>query len=76
MSVERLSPRRDARGLTQAEVTEAAGMTQSMIARLEAPSGPVPSLESIERHVNACGGQMALLISPAAAKSPGHRCEV
>lgn len=54
---------RDARGLTQEEVAVTAGMTQSVIARLEALSGPVPSLESIERYVTACGGHFALLIS-------------
>ncbi|MFW8635871.1 helix-turn-helix domain-containing protein [Cribrihabitans pelagius] len=54
---------RDARGLTQEEVAAAAGMTQSVIARLESLSGPVPSLGSIERYVNACGGHFALLIS-------------
>ena len=54
---------RDARGLTQDEVAAAAGMTQSMIARLESLSGPVPSIESIERYVNACGGHFTLLIS-------------
>lgn len=61
---------RDARGMTQADVAQAAGMTQSMIARLEALSGPVPGLESIERYVEACGGQMALLISPEAIELP------
>jgi|GEM_PF-1243409 len=61
---------RDAKALTQAEVAEAAEMTQSMVARLEALSGPVPSLESIDRYVNACGGQMALLISPTATELP------
>lgn len=35
---------RDARGLTKSEVAEAAGMTQSMVARLEALSGPVTGL--------------------------------
>jgi transcriptional regulator with XRE-family HTH domain len=54
---------RDARGLTQNEVAAAAGMAQPVIARLEALSGPVPSLASIERYVNACGGHFALLIS-------------
>lgn len=53
---------RDARGMTQGEVAAAAGMTQSMIARLEALSGSVPSLESIERYVEACRSHLALLI--------------
>lgn len=66
----RLRALRDAGGLTQAEVAAVAGMTQSMIARLEALSGPVPSLESIERYVEACGGQVALLISPTAFEVP------
>lgn len=59
----RLRALRDARGLTQDEVAAAAGMTQSIIARLEALSGSVPSLQSIERYVDACGGHLALLIS-------------
>ena len=54
---------RDARGLTQEDVAASAGMTQSMVARLESLSGPVPSLASIERYVIACGGHFALLIS-------------
>lgn len=61
---------RDARGMTQADVAASAGMTQSMVARLEALSGPVPGLDSIDRYVAACGGQMALVISPDAIELP------
>lgn len=61
---------RDARGMTQDDVAKAAGMTQSMIARIEALSGPVPGLDSIGRYVAACGGQMALVISPEAIELP------
>ncbi|MFG6545374.1 helix-turn-helix domain-containing protein [Sulfitobacter sp. 1A13730] len=42
---------RDALGMTQAKVAEAAGITQSVIARLEDRSGPALSLEFIERYV-------------------------
>lgn len=44
---------RDAKSLTQAEVAETAGMTQS-----------------IDRYVDACDGQMAMLISPTATELP------
>ena len=54
---------RDARGMTQVDVAEASGMTQSSVARLEA-SPSVPGLESIERYVEACDGHMAVVISP------------
>lgn len=54
---------RDARGMTQADVARAADMTQSAVARMEALTGPVPSVTSIERYVAACKGHMALMIS-------------
>lgn len=59
---------RRAKGMTQAEVAKGANMNQSMIARPEALSGPVPGLVSIERYVEACGGQMALWISPSPSR--------
>jgi len=62
---------RDSRGLTQNEVAERSGMTQSVVARLEALTGSVPKLESIERYVQACGGHLALIISPDEIK-PRH----
>ncbi len=63
---------RDARGMTQADVAEASGMTQSSVARLEALTGPVPGLESIERYVEACDGHMAVVISPDEIAFPEH----
>jgi DNA-binding XRE family transcriptional regulator len=53
---------RDARGMTQAEVARAAGMTQSEVARLEAPSGSLPTLATIDRYVTACHGEMEIVI--------------
>lgn len=61
---------RDARGLTQAEVAEASGLKQSTISRMEALTGPVPTMASIRRYVEACEGHMALLISPEAIDLP------
>lgn len=57
---------RDARGMTQADVARAADMTQSTVARMEALTGPVPGVTSIERYVAACKGHMALMISTEA----------
>ncbi|MEM5582143.1 MULTISPECIES: helix-turn-helix transcriptional regulator [unclassified Roseibium] len=55
---------RDSRAMTQSDVARKSGMTQSVIARMEALTGPVPGLESIERYVVACDGHLALTISP------------
>ncbi|MCK7615673.1 helix-turn-helix domain-containing protein [Roseibium sediminicola] len=66
---------RDSRGLTQNDVARKSGMTQSVVARLEALTGSVPKLESIERYVSACGGHLALIISPeeiAPSLEPGQ----
>ena len=59
----RLRDLRDYRGMTQADVTKASGMTQSSVARIESLMGPNPSLKTIERYVEACNGQMEILIS-------------
>ena len=56
---------RDARGMTQMDVANASGMTQSSIARIEALSGPTPGLESIQRYVKACGGLLDVVITDA-----------
>jgi|AntRauTorcE11897_2_1112592.scaffolds.fasta_scaffold16308_3 transcriptional regulator with XRE-family HTH domain len=61
---------RDARGMTQTDVAEASGLTQSAVARLESLTGQIPKLETIERYVEACDGQMALLISAEAIDLP------
>lgn len=55
---------RDARGMTQAQVAEASGLRQSVVSRLESLSGPVPTMQSIRRYVEACHGHMTLFISP------------
>ena len=60
---------RDTRGLTQADVARAAGMTQSMIARIESLSGPEPTLDSINRYVEACGGKMRVEISSESGRA-------
>lgn len=54
---------RDELNMTQQDVADASGMKQSAIARMEALQGAVPSLESIDRYVTACGGQLELNIT-------------
>jgi transcriptional regulator with XRE-family HTH domain len=54
---------RDARGMTQSDVASASGMSQPVIARLEALTGSIPSLVSIERYVDACKGFINVIIS-------------
>ena len=51
----RLRQTRKARGLTQAQIAERSGMTQSQISILEAPKGNMPGLTSIHRYMKACG---------------------
>ena len=50
-------------GLTQAELAERAGTTQSAIARLE--SGRTsPALEQVERLLKLCGFQLVVQLAP------------
>lgn len=60
---------RDERNMTQEDVALAARMTQSSIARMEALTGSVPTIASIERYVHACGGliEISITADPEAA---------
>lgn len=51
---------RKARNMTQEEVSTASGLTQPLISRLEAPTGPMPDLNSVMRYVSACGGHLSM----------------
>ena len=57
---------RIARGLTQAQLAERVGTTQSSIARLESGSRE-PSLSFLRRVVKALGGQLEVSIVPEEA---------
>ncbi len=60
---------RTASGLTQAEVAERIGTTQSAVARLESPSGKhSPSIATLQRYASAMGYklQVRLVKEPAA----------
>jgi ribosome-binding protein aMBF1 (putative translation factor) len=51
---------REAAGLTQAELAERAGTTQSAIARLEDAEYTAHSLQTIEKIAEACGVSLTL----------------
>ena len=51
---------RKERGLTQKDVEARSGLSQSMVSRLEAPSGSLPNWETVARYVGACDGHMLL----------------
>jgi transcriptional regulator with XRE-family HTH domain len=53
-----------ARGLTQKEVAERAGTTQSVISRLES-GGQEPTLRFLRKVVEAVGGELNIQIKPA-----------
>jgi transcriptional regulator with XRE-family HTH domain len=51
---------RKARGLTQKDVEAGSGLHQTVISRLEAPTGPLPSFDTVRRYVAACEGRMVM----------------
>lgn len=60
---------RAAAGLTQAEVAERIGTTQSAIARLESPSGRhSPSMETLQKYARALGCRVEIRFVPDEGK--------
>ncbi len=56
-------------GLTHSEVAEAAGRSQSAVARYEASSAQ-PSLTTLDRLLTACGERLELTSAPARTRTP------
>ena len=54
--------------MTQGEVAERMGTTQSVVARLESGRRP-PSLRTVQRYAEAVGGRLLLRIEPQPAQS-------
>jgi ribosome-binding protein aMBF1 (putative translation factor) len=67
-----VSQMREAGGLTQAQLAERAGTTQSAIARLEDAEYTAHSLQTIEKIAAACGVELTL----RAEKKPKLELEV
>ena len=54
--------------MTQGEVAERMGTTQSVVARLESGKRP-PSLRTVQRYAEAVGGRVVVRIEPLKAKT-------
>lgn len=54
-------------GLSQSEVAQRMGTTQSVVARLESGKRP-PSMRTVERFAQAVGGHVVLRIEPISAQ--------
>lgn len=57
---------RKSKGYSQKEVEARSGLAQSMISRLEAPSGALPNWATVMRYVEACDGHMLFGLSDTA----------
>lgn len=66
---------RDAKGMTQADVAHATGMTIKRIERMESLVGALPSIRDLERFAFVCGGRIDVVISPGIADRPTDRPE-
>ena len=42
-------------GMTQKDIERNSTLSQPAISRLESPSGPIPTLDTIKRYIEACG---------------------
>ncbi len=51
---------RKAKGMTQKDVERNSTLSQPAISRLEAPTGSLPTWETVMRYVAACGGHMVV----------------
>lgn len=46
--------------LTQRDIEHRSTLSQSLISRLESPTGPMPNFDTVMRYVEACGGHLIL----------------
>lgn len=58
-------------GLTQAEVAERMGTTQSVVARIESGRNP-PNLRTLEKYAHAVGTRISVTLVPAAMAAMPH----
>ena len=58
-------------GLTQAEVAERMGTTQSVVARIESGRNP-PNLRTLEKYAHAVGTRISVSLVPSAIEAIPH----
>lgn len=46
--------------LTQEQIALKSGLRQSQISKMEAPTGPMPTTDSLNRYADACGSDLCL----------------
>lgn len=46
--------------LTQQQVAARSGLTQSRVSKMEAPTGPMPTTDSLNRYADACGSNLCV----------------
>ncbi|MGC1496492.1 MAG: helix-turn-helix transcriptional regulator [Sulfitobacter sp.] len=46
--------------LTQQQVAERSGLTQSRVSKMEAPSGPMPTTDSLNKYADVCGSDLCV----------------
>lgn len=46
--------------LTQLQIAAKSGLRQSQISKMEAPTGPMPTTDSLNRFADACGSDLCL----------------
>lgn len=69
---EQVRATRQAKGMTQKDLADAMGSTQSVVARLEA-GGTAPSIATLQRVARALGVRLMVELRPASAGGKRHR---
>lgn len=64
-------------GLTQQQVAERSGLTQSHVSKLESATGPMPTTASLKKYARACGSEMRVSFVPkgSTARQPAREGE-
>lgn len=56
--------------ITQEQLSERSGLTQALISRIEAPTGSMPTIETLMKYVEGFGGHLGLLFGSEVSERP------